>query len=224
MKHNVSVKFTGSVYNISCFIIDKAILEDLMSASPEDALFEENPISLVHELAKDHHLIANGFDVTGNFESLVTINDNEVIIESTGHLYEGESFEDVFDSPKDLTLFAEDKNIKALGENFLISAEDMLIIEVIDTKYSTLSTNFSTDKNISIQDIRLCCVDLDVDTQLSRAIYDQGLAQGIDLDIREIEFDGIRYALELNILNSYASSFYLVERNGAGEWTSKFLS
>ena len=206
MKHNVSVKFSGSVYNISCYIIDKDILMELMSASPEEALFEENPMSLVRELAKDYHLIANGFDITGNFEAVITIDDNQVIIESTGHLYDGCSFDEVFNSPEDSTLFAEDKHIRDLGENLTLSAEDKLIIEVIDTKYSTLSTDFSTDKNISIKDIRLCCVDLDVDTALSRAIYEQGLTQGIDVDIREIECDGIRYDLDLEILNSYPSS------------------
>lgn len=221
----IEVEFFGKGYEIGCYVVDDEILDQLLNASKEDALYEDNPISLVRDIGKNFTLIANGFDLLSDtFECKVTVDGNETNIQKFGFYYKDEPFEECFDTPREETLIADEEKSEVLGEQFSLSKGESLIVEVIDMKGATLSTAFETTNDASVSDLEIIVMDLDVPTDLSRATYDQGLLQAMDFDIRAISCFDQRYDLELDIINSYPSSFYLVKRNEQGEWEFEYLA
>ncbi len=221
----IQVEFFGTGYEIGCYVVDDEILDQLLNATEADALYEANPISLVRDIGKSYTLIANGFDFLSNsYECKVIIDGNETNILKFGFYYQGEPYDDYFDTPREVTLIADEERSDILGERFPLLEEEYLILEVIEMKAATLSTVFETDNDATVADLQIIVMDLDAPTDLSKATYHKGLLQAMDYDIRAISCFDKRYDLELNIIKSYASSFYLVKRNQQGEWESEYLS
>jgi hypothetical protein len=95
---------------------------------------------------------------------------------------------------------------------------------VCDIKIAEMSVSFNSLKSLQIKDIELGLVDLDVDTDISLAIYRNGLLCGMEKDIRYIICDDIKHKFEVEVLSSYSSSFYLAKRDSSGNWVSEFMS
>ena len=69
MTHKLSLKISGPAYRVTCYVIDEEILQELRDATIEDAVYEDNPISLVANIALRSEIVANGFCVhkSGDF-------------------------------------------------------------------------------------------------------------------------------------------------------------
>ena len=80
MKNKIEVKLRGSGYKVSAFLINQSILKILKNASISEALYEDNPISLVKNIAKDYFFVTKGFDIdpARDLECTVSINEKKL--------------------------------------------------------------------------------------------------------------------------------------------------
>jgi len=222
MSNVINLSFTGAGYRVSAYLIDEGILDTLRNASPDEALYEENPYSLVGNIAKSHYLVANGFCIDAANKCILKTPDGEFFVENKGILYNGYKYDELFESPRDVTLVAEESKILNLEPDLIIKKGDMLMVEVIDMKLATYSATFKTNK-FKFENLELGLVDLDCDTDLSKATYDVGLLKGMEKDIRCVFYNGIDYGFDLEILNSYPSAFYLISKDSNGEFECEFM-
>ena len=224
MVNKIEIEFSGAGYQVACYVVDEEALKIILNATEEDALYEDNPISVVKDLSKKYIPVANGFDLLSRtFDCSLTINDTPIEIKEIGALYEGDQFEEMFETPRDKTLLAFSETFDSLGEDCKFNKTDKLIIEVIDMKLANLFGSFETNDPVQLEDLKIGIIDLDAPTELSRATYALGLLQSMDMDIKSIIFNDEEHELELRIIDSYASSFYLVQKNNSGDWESEYL-
>jgi hypothetical protein len=225
MTCKVILKITGPSLRVTSYVIDEEILERLMNATIDDALYEDNPISLVGNISLRSRVVAEGFCIhkTKDIEFELLIDNVVCNIEAVGFLPEGEDYAEFFDTPSSTTLIAREENIELLGEGFDLADNEMLVVEVEDIKYAQMTFVIESPVKISVQDIELGLVDLDVDSDLSRATYDLGLLNGMESDIRYAVVKNEKYLFDMEVLNSYSSDFYLVKKID-GVWTKEWLS
>jgi len=224
--NTASLGIKGNGYRITAYYVDDKILGTLRVAKPSDALYEGNPFSLVSNLAIAYQRVALGFciykaeEFTFNFE----VNGKRRQIEEVGYLDDGFHFEEVFRAERDKSLLAHYEDLEPLTEIRPISNNQMLIVEVEEFKSGELSVQLNSLNPIALPDITLGLVDLDYNTELSRAVYGQNLSCGIEKDIRYLLYDGVRYEFESEVHSGFSSSFYLVKRKTSGIWEMEFLS
>jgi hypothetical protein len=222
MNDVINISFTGAGYRVSAYLIDKNILDTLRNATPDEALYEDNPYSLVGNIAKSHHLVANGFCIDAKNKCILKTSGGELCIDNMGILYDGEEYDELFNTPKTSTLIAKESNILSLEPDLKLDRNDMLIVEVIDIKKATYSASFKAN-NFKFENLELGLVNLDCETDLSKATYDVGLLKGMEKDIRSILYNGKEYSFDLDILNSYPSTFYLLSKDSGGVFECEFL-
>jgi len=222
MSNVINLSFIGAGYRVCAYLIDEDILDTLRKASLDEALYEENPYSLVGNIAKSHYLVANGFCIDAVYKCNLKTPDGDLCVENIGILYSGFKYDELFESPRDVTLIADESKILDLEPDLKINKGDMLIVEVIDMKLATYSAAFKTNK-FKIENLELGLVDLDCDTDLSKATYDVGLLRGMEKDIRSVFHNGVKHSFELEILNSYPSTFYLLLKDSSGRFECEFL-
>ena len=226
MTYNVTVKLRGSGYRVTAYLIDNAILKTLKKTTVEDALYEENPTSLVGNIANEAIRISEGFCIynTDDFECSVLINGNVAEVEKIGFLDDGVTFEEEFSTSRNKTLIARRETNEALGEGIIIKKNEMVVVEVCDIKIAEMSASFNSIQSLQIKDLELGLVDLDVNTDISHATYLNGLLHGMEKDIRYVIHNNVKHAFETDVLSSYPSSFYLAKRNSSGSWDNEFMS
>jgi len=222
MSEMINISFIGGGYRVSAYLIDKDILDTLRNATPDEALYEDNPYSLVGNLAKSHHLVANGFCIDAKNKCILKTPGGELCIDNMGILYDGEEYDELFNTPKASTLIAKESNILSLEPDLKLDRNDMLIVEVIDIKKAAYSVSFKAN-NFKFENLELGLIDLDCDSDLSKATYDVGLLKGMEKDIRSVIYDGTIYSFDLEILNSYPSTFYLLTKDSNGGFECEFL-
>ena len=226
MTHKLSLKISGPAYRVTCYVIDEEILQELRDATIEDAVYEDNPISLVANIALRSEIVANGFCVhkSGDFKCEVFIDNEGSSIEGVGFLCEGDVFEEDFQTERNATLIGREENVEFLGEGFSLAHNEMFVVEVEGINYAEMTFDIDSPFQLSVQDIELGLVDLDADTDISHATYDLGLLNGMEQDIRYVLVNGEKYDFDMEVLNSYSSDFYLVRKSKNGAWTKEWLS
>jgi hypothetical protein len=225
MTCKVILKITGPSLRVTSYVINEEILERLMNSTIDDALYEDNPISLVGNISLRSYEVAEGFCIhkTKDLEFELLINNIKHKIKAVGSLYEGCDFEDEFESERKETLIAREENNELLGDGFDLADNEMLVVEVEDIKYAEMTFVIESPVKLSVQDIELGLVNLDADSDLSRATYDLGLLNGMECDIRYVLVNGKKYSFDMDVISSYSSDFYLVKKTD-GVWKSEYLS
>lgn len=225
MNNKISIELRGSGIRVSAYVIDSKILKKIKEANEKDALYEDNPISVVRNLAKRAFQIAGGFCIysADDLTCKVKINNKKTVIKKIGLLYDGCDYKEEFSTPRNKTLIAREENSEPLGEKENIGKNEILVVEVEEMKLAQMSANFEVDQPISVSELEIGLVDLDVDTELSRAVYPNGILQGMEKDIKWIIYDNTKHEFECEILSGYSSTFYLVRRNSRGEWVSEYF-
>ncbi len=219
------LKISGPTHNVTSYVINKEILKQLQDATIDDALYEDNPISLVGNISLRSRVVAEGFCIykTKDLEFELLIDNVMCNIKAVGLLYEGYDFEDEFESVRNETLVAREENIELWGEGFDLADNEMLVVEVEDIKYAQMTFDIESPVKISVQDIELGLVDLDADSDLFRATYHLGLLNGMEKDIRYVLVNGKKYNFDMDVISSYSSDFYLVRKTD-GVWIKEWLS
>jgi len=225
MSTQVSLKISGPAFRVTAYVINSKLLKQLQSATEEDALYEDNPLSVVGNLALRSMRVANGFciDSVDNLKIEVQINGEPQAVEEIGILSDGCEFHEEFDSDIEKTLIARYENCEPVGENFPIEKNEMLVLEFEEIKLGEMACSFDTDRDITMEDIELGLVDLDVVSLVSQATYELGLMNGMEKDIRYVIFDGQKYEFDMDVLSGYASRFMLAKRNKEGNWVASDL-
>lgn len=223
--HKALVTLRGAGCRITAYFIDETILEELKNTPISKALFEDNPFSLVGNLATHVIRISQGFCIykSEGQSCRVNIDDKLINIEQVGYLDDGYAYQEVFKTSPERTLVAHYQDVEPLQEDKPLKPNQLLIIELEDFKLGELSSYFTSREPIEVEDLKLGLIDLDFDTELSRATYQLGLTVDLEKDIRFLIYNGQKYDFELEILNGYSSTFYLVRRENDGTWISKYL-
>ena len=214
MTCKVILKITGPSLRVTSYVVNEEILEQLMNATIDDALYEDNPISLVGNISLRSDEVAEGFCIykTKHLEFELLINKVKQNIKAVGLLYEGCNFDDEFESERNETLIAREENIELLGQGFDLADNEMLVVEVEDIKYAEMTFVIESPAQLSVEDIELGLVDLDVDSDLSRATYHLRLLNGMEKDIRYVLVNGKKYNFDMDVISNYSSDFYLVKK------------
>jgi len=221
MSTRIFVRISGPAFRVTAYIINNKILKKLKSAIVDDALYEDNPLSIINNLALRSMRVANGYCID-NVDCLafeVLINGVPQKIEGIGILSQGCDFDEEFDSDIEKTLIAKSENCEQVGEHFPIDKNEMLVLEFEEIKLGNLVCSFEASRDVALKDIEIGLVNLDVVTQISEATYELGMLNGMEKDIRYIIFDGKKYDFDMDVLNGYASRFILVNRDKHEKWT-----
>jgi hypothetical protein len=221
MPSHASVKISGPAFRVTAYVINSKILKQLQSATEEDALYEDNPLSMVGNLALGVIRVANGFciDKVDQYKFELKINGHPKPIKKVGMLFEGCNYEEEFDTKRSETLIACSEKSEMLGNETKLKKTEMILLEFEDAKMAQMTLSFEVADDFDPSEIELGLVDLDVDTDLSYATYHLGLLNEMEKDIRYILHQGQKYDADLEILSGYASDFSLVKRKKDGLWT-----
>ncbi len=220
MPTQVSVKISGPAFRVTAYVINSKILKQLQSATEEDALYEDNPLSVVGNLALRSMRVANGFCIHNAdcFDVEVLIGGKPMKIERIGMLLEGCEFHEEFDSDIDKTLIGKSENREPLGASFPLAKNEMLVLEIEDIKLGELSCDFEVINEVAVKDLELGLVALDAESVISDATYRLRLLNNMEEDIRSINFNNQKHDFHMNVLSGYCSDFVLVKRNSCGDW------
>lgn len=170
--------------------------------------------------------MAEGFCIyrAEDFNCDIKINGVKQEIQKIGFLEECEIFEDAFDVPRENALIARYENGENLGDDLKLKRGEMLIIEVEDIKYAKANIFFTVADPVTMHDIELGIVNLDVDSDLSDATYMMGLLDGMEKDIKYIICKGEKYEIDIEVLNGHASRFSLIKKTKEkNKWKEVFL-
>ena len=61
MASRVTVKISGPAFRVTAYVVNSKILKKLQSATEDDALYEDEPLSIVGNIALRAIRVANGF-------------------------------------------------------------------------------------------------------------------------------------------------------------------
>jgi TPR repeat protein len=219
LKDTVMVRIVGPGCRVSAYEIDQKILKKLRSATPSDAVYEDNPLSIVSNIAKRSYRVCEGMSIQeSELEARLGRNDVWTSMK-IGLLPDGCTFEETFTGLREGYLLAHEKNVEPLGCNEIPTKASMFVLEVEEYKMAQLSATLNVDEDFDSGDIELLAVDMDVPHLLSEITYGLGVLNGVEQDIRRVKYRGQTEDFELDILNGYASRFYLVKKDKDGAWT-----
>jgi hypothetical protein len=222
-KTNITICLQGRGYNVKAYILGTRELKRLLSATKVDAIYEDNPYSLVGMLSPTAETVTLGFDPArcSLYSTWVQTDARKVIIDDL--IFDNGDDDHLLSfNPESHLVVREDASL-ALGRDLTLKKNQVVVLETINFRDATLSTSFEAKSDFKLADIELIAANLDVPFELARASYDLGLLDGMDQDIRKVRYASIDYTLELEIMNSAQSFFYLCQRSTDGEWSSEFL-
>lgn len=225
MSCRIVMRIKGSAERVSLHVINEEILDRLMNATIDDALYEDNPITWVADISNDFLRVTQGFciDKINGSDISLQIDGKEIEIEAVGMLEEGSDFEETFQTDRNSTLFARTENSEILGEKLSIKSDEMFVLEFEDIKYGELTCFVDYPSKVAITDIELGVVVLNSDTEASRATNNTSFLGGNKFDIRYLIINGEKHELEMAVHNGYSSEFYLMRKIN-GVWKSEYLS
>ena len=219
----VKVSLQGRGHNVKAYVLGPKALKTLLAATVEDALYEDNPYSLVGNLCERAEPVTLGFDPSRAryFRCVVEWGDEAVqvadLVYDNGDQDALESFD-----PSTQLVVREDATI-ALGCDLKLKKNEVIVLEAIGLRDAVLSATFTAQPGFALRDLELVAANLDVPTDLARAAYDLDLVDGMDQDIRAVRYGGQAHPFELEIINSAQSLFHLCRRVSADEWEAEFL-
>lgn len=219
----VTVSLQGRGHNVKAYVLGPKELKTLLAATVEDALYEDNPYSLVGNLCAQAETVTLGFDPsrTQHFRCRVALDGEVIEVEDLVYDNGDEDALEAFDPATQLVV-REDGKI-ALGGDLKLKKNEVIVLEAISLRDAVLSATFTAEPGFALGDLELVAANLDVPTDLARAAYDLDLVDGMDQDIRLIRYRGQTHPFELEILNSTQSLFHLCRRVSNDEWETEFL-
>ncbi len=220
---NVKVCLQGRGHSVKAYTLGPKELKRLLSATEADAIYEDNPYSLVGMLSPSAEAVTLGFDPArcASYSMWVEVNSKRVTLDDL--VFDSGDDDDLATFRPESQLIVREDALLALGRDFKLKKNQAVVIEVINLRDATLSTSFQVASDFKLADITLIAANLDAPFELARASYDLGLLDGMDQDIRKVRYASVDHDLELEIINSSQSSFYLCQRSEDGEWSSDFL-
>lgn len=223
MNHSVSLRITGSGIRVTCHAINEDIFARLMSADEDDALYEDNPLSLVNEIGFASETLAHGFCINKQEDFSVELKIDDMICDvQILPVYEQKS-DKSFDPNESLVCQTIEDGL--FSERFRAAdAQQMYLIETEVFKSAYLENRIELKKEVGVGDINLGLINLNDGRSLVSTFYGLGLLHGMQRGIHYLLIEGKKHELYLEIGHGYASDFYLVKRLKDGNWESKFLS
>lgn len=218
---SVTVTFQGRGHNVKAYVLGKKAVSRLISATSKDALYEDNPFSMVGMLGVSVETVTLGFDPSKlrYVHCEVAIGAKKVTIDD---IVFDDGEEPVSLESDSQLIVREDPGI-SLGRNLTIKKNESIVLEVIDMRDAILSASFDASDDFETADIALIASNLDYPSDLARSTYDLGLLNGMDQDIRMVRYGEKLIEFNLEILNSSQSAFYLCQRVSDDQWEAKFL-
>jgi hypothetical protein len=222
-KINVKLCLQGRGHNVKAYTLGPKELKRLLSATEADAIYEDNPYSLVGMLSTNAETVTLGLDPArcSSYSMTVEVDSKRVIID--GLVFDSGDADDLLSFNPESQLIVREDALLALGKDFRLKKNQVVVLETINLRDATLSTSFQVTSDFKVADVALVAANLDAPFELARASYDLGLLDGMDQDIRKVRHASVDHDLELEIINSSQSSFYLCRRSEDGEWSSEFL-
>lgn len=219
----VTVRLQGRGHHVKAYVLGPKELKTLLAATVEDALYEDNPYSLVGKLCAQAETVTLGFDPSRMQHVRCRVEQGDEAIEVEDLVYDNgdEDALEAFDPATQLVV-REDVKI-ALGGDLKLKKNDVIVLEAISLRDAVLSTTFTAEPGFALSDLELVAANLDVPTDLARAAYDLDLVDGMDQDIRLVRYRGQTHPFELEILNSTQSLFHICRRVSKDEWETEFL-
>jgi hypothetical protein len=219
----VTVTLQGRGHNVKAFVLGPKELQRLLSATAEDALYEDNPYSLVGSLCESAYTATHGFDPSRSnlFRCEVAMGGRSLVIEDL--VFDSGDEDALEDFDPDCQLVVREDAAFALGCDLKVKKNQVIVLEAISLRDAILSASFSAPSGVALSDISLVAANLDVPTDLARASYDLDLLDGMDQDIRAVRCGELVVPLELETLNSTQSRFHLCRRVSKDEWETEFL-
>jgi len=119
--------------------------------------------------------------------------------------------------PEQLDCFMKIEAIEAMGEGFKIPEGCHLVIEVIEYDNGVLSTCLDiTEATIKPSYISVLTRDVDTETELSLATYENGLLNEVEGDMVQIKYKDEIVDLELDFSGISSGGHYLVSKDPNG--------
>lgn len=223
MTSTVRVCIQGRGHHVKAYVLGQKDLKRLLSATDADAIYEDNPYSVVGMLSPYAHAVTLGFDPSrsGLFNCWVEIGSDKRVIEDIVFDSGDADGLESFDEGSQL-IVREDVRLE-LGRDVKLKKSQVLVFETISLRNAILSVEFEAVGDFELKEIQLKAANLDVPFDLARASYDLGLLDGMDQDIRSVSYKDKDYSFDLEIINSTQSSFHLCRRSDDGDWVAEFL-
>lgn len=218
---SVRVAITGSGHRASLYAINSEILETLLNTPIAEAQYEDNPFSNVGNLALSSCRVCLGLDIDNDkLEAEMFVDDIQISISKVGFVPEGCDTQEELGEPLQNCLVALSDDVEMLNDyadsTINLADSSIFVLEVEEYKHGRLSVAFESSILPNPGDLKLGLVDVDdPDSHVSQFTYANGLLGNVEKEIRHLIAYGTKHEFELEILNGYSSSFYLIRNDGS---------
>lgn len=225
MTNRALLSLTANGVNITAYIISDETLGTMKAMFNDKSLDPEydSPLHMARENAIETISITRGLSEDGFESGWLKVGGNTYQIDGFVATTRDESIEDAcedngIDDP-DNYLELNGERILPLGFNFRLPDNSHLIAEVLKFDEGEFICEFEINNPESVKpsDIKVIGYDLDVDTDLSAALYGVGLTGCMQHDLLGIEYNDEYFEFEVEIPSSSIST-QLITKNQNGQW------
>lgn len=214
-KHKVEVKISGSGVNAFLYIFNDDVLNQLHKNSKSEEPM--NPLDVLGDNKIEAINICFGIDVVdSDSEVAITIDGEEFKVDGVENLVclddQDEDYEDAINNK----LLYDEENISPLNGAIPEGMHSIVVIE--KCKGADAIATFEADEIITVDDLRVNLIDLDVNTDFSLATYHLGLLEGMELNLKSITCKGTEYPFWITGEEISCENLYFVARNEDGDF------
>jgi hypothetical protein len=208
--HRLDISFSGGGTQAYAYVVNNDLIAKWkLSREDEEAEYFDVSTEL-DEHAIDCYRVCMGM----NEEPEIKIELNGKAIECDGIVRE--EYEDDYE-PNELENLLKFKSIEAMGEGFEIPEGCHLVIEVIEYDDGLLSTCLDiAEATIKPSELTVLTRDVDTETELSRATYENGLLNEVERDMVQIKYKDEIVDFDLDFSGISSGGYYLVSKDAKG--------
>jgi hypothetical protein len=208
--HRLDISFSGRGTQAYAYVVKNQFISDRKLAIENEDEFEISDV--VDDYAIASYLVCKG--ISEDAEIKIEFDGEEIVC--NGIIDEENEDEYELD---ELENFMKFKPIESMGEGIKIPENCHLVIEVLHYQYGILRTSFNIpESHITPSQLFVLTRDVDTETELSLATYENGLLNEVEHDWVQIQYKDEIFDMDLDFSGICSGGYYLVSKSASGSF------
>jgi len=208
--HRLGISFSGRGTQAYAYVVNNQFISARKLAIENEEEFEISDV--LDDYAITSYLVCKG--ISEDAEIKIELDGEEIVC--NGIIDEENEDEYELD---ELENFMKFKPIESMGEGIKIPENCHLVIEVLHYQYGVLRTSFNiAESHITPSQLFVLTRDVDTETELSLATYENRLLDKVENDWEAIEYKDEIFDMDLDFRGVRSGGYYLVSKSASGSF------